>query len=211
MAEETPKINIEAEKTIFNDALVGSGTYRDMMPDTTVVPKIEMPATEFSSLPNEKPMFSMNETISGAGQEYSKFTSENMAPTATVQNNFTNELISSSDNTVDTIRANFSPTNSVQSDNILNAMPAVDSLTNSKLLRSQAFTPGLEDVKTKKIEDRINSQIMPSLKNLASKINDLNVGNKNQNSLVEQRPTNPASNLIFDDRSKKASEAPYWS
>jgi len=196
MAEETPKINIEAEKTIFNDALVGSGTYRDMMPDTTVVPKIEMPATEFSSLPNEKPMFSMNETISGAGQEYSKFTSE---------------LISSSDNIVDTIRTNFSPTNSVQSDNILNAMPAVDSLTNSKLLRSQAFTPGLEDVKTKKIEDRINSQIMPSLKNLASKINDLNVGNKNQNSLVEQRPTNPASNLIFDDRSKKASEAPYWS
>ena len=68
MAEETPKINIEAEKTIFNDALVGSGTYRDMMPDTTVVPKIEMPPTEFSSLPNEKPMFSMNETISGAGQ-----------------------------------------------------------------------------------------------------------------------------------------------
>lgn len=211
MAEDTPKINIEAEKTIFNDALVGSSTYKDMMPDTNTVQKIEMPAVEFSSLPNEKPMFSMNENISGINQNYSTFTSENMSAPQTVQNNFASELITGTDNIDDSIKTTFSSTSNILDDNVLNAMPAADSLSKSKLLRSQAFIPGLDEVKTKKIEDRINSQIMPSLKNLASKINDLNVGNKNQNSMIEQRPTNPSTNLIFDDRSKKASESPYWS
>ncbi|NBO36349.1 hypothetical protein EBU91_02260 [bacterium] len=77
-------------------------------------------------------------------------------------------------------------------------------------MSSNIFIPGLEQIKTKKIEDKINSQIMPSIKSLSSKISELGTANKNQNSLIEQRPTNSPTNLIFEDRSKKASEMPYW-
>jgi hypothetical protein len=89
MAEETAKINIEAEKTVFNDALVNSGTYRDMIPDTANTQTIEMPELEFSALPNEKPIFSMSENMEGIGQDYSAFKSESLSGVDSYKNSFT--------------------------------------------------------------------------------------------------------------------------
>jgi hypothetical protein len=210
MAEETAKINIEAEKTVFNDALVNSGTYRDMIPDTANTQKIEMPELEFSALPNEKPIFSMSENMEGIGQDYSAFKSESLSGVDSYKNSFTSNLMSSDFTPTDSIKDIFTSSSQMNADNILRSDEKNDSLVNSKLMSSNIFIPGLEQIKTKKIEDKINSQIMPSIKSLSSKISELGTANKNQNSLIEQRPTNSPTNLIFEDRSKKASEMPYW-
>ena len=88
--------------------------------------------------------------------------------------------------------------------------PVIAAPNQSRFIPIQSNTGMFDSSKTSNIEKQIKDNIMPSLQKIAQQVNDMNVSTKNQNTDLVERPTIAPTNLIFLDRSTKASSTPTW-
>jgi len=95
-------------------------------------------------------------------------------------------------------------------DTSVNVSPVIPAPNKSRMIPLQANTGSIDSFKTSNIEKQIKDNIMPSLQKIAQQVNDMNVSTKNQNTDLVERPTIAPTNLIFLDRSTKASSPPTW-
>lgn len=95
-------------------------------------------------------------------------------------------------------------------DTSVNVSPVIPAPNKSRMIPLQANTGSIDSFKTSNIEKQIKDNIMPSLQKIAQQVNEMNVSTKNQNTDLVERPTIAPTNLIFLDRSTKASSPPTW-
>ena len=65
--------------------------------------------------------------------------------------------------------------------------------------------------KTSNIEKQISQSILPSIQKIAQQVNDMGASQGKKSSMTEERPTLAPVNLIFMERTAKASQSPAWS
>ena len=65
--------------------------------------------------------------------------------------------------------------------------------------------------KTTNIENQISQSILPSIQKIAQQVNDMGTSQGKKTSMTEERPTLAPVNLIFMERSAKATQSPAWS
>jgi hypothetical protein len=165
--DNTTKIDVQAEKVTFNDAIVQSGTTNDMAKPSEPVTKMELPKTELLG-------------------EKANTPSIEITPVA--------------------------PPSNYETDNRNNMNPVVPASRESKLLKMQTSSPDTaNNKKTTNIEKQISQSILPSIQKIAQQVNDMGVSKGKQVSMTEERPTIAPVNLIFIERSARASQPPAWS
>jgi hypothetical protein len=165
--DNTTKIDVQAEKVAFNDAIVQSGTTNDMTKPSEPVTKMELPKTELLG-------------------EKANMPSIEITPVT--------------------------PPSNYETDNRNNMNPVVPASRESKLLKMQTSSPDTaNNKKTTNIEKQISQNILPSIQKIAQQVNDMGVSKGKQVSMTEERPTIAPVNLIFIERSARASQPPAWS
>ena len=90
--------------------------------------------------------------------------------------------------------------------------PVVPASRESKLLNMQTSSPDtVTSKKTSNIEKQISQSILPSIQKIAQQVNDMGASQGKKSSMTEERPTIAPVNLIFIERSARASQPPAWS
>ena len=104
------------------------------------------------------------------------------------------------------------PPSNYEIDDRINMNPVVPSSRESKLLNMQTSSPdSVTSKKTTNIEKQISQSILPSIQKIAQQVNDMGASKGKQVSMTEERPTLAPVNLIFMERSAKATQSPAWS
>ena len=104
------------------------------------------------------------------------------------------------------------PPSNYETDDRINMNPVVPASRESKLLNMQTSSPdNVTSKKTSNIEKQISQSILPSIQKIAQQVNDMGVSKGKQVSMTEERPTLAPVNLIFMERTAKASQSPAWS
>lgn len=206
-SESSNKIDIQAEKSIFNEAILGSTSKVDMIaptvnkmdldfiPPENITPSMKL---EAFGLKDTKPSFVTPDT--------SPFSRENMA-----------SLSESTDKTKFDFRA--MQASSVEgyptSFDINQPLTPTPASIFGNPAEFKPITPTEDPFEkaqqqTKNLEKLLNNQVMPNIAKIANEVNSLGVKEKNQRTMTEERPTIKPENLIFFDRSQKASSPPEW-
>ena len=104
------------------------------------------------------------------------------------------------------------PPSNYETDDRINMNPVVPASRESKLLNMQTSSPdNVTSKKTSNIEKQISQSILPSIQKIAQQVNDMGASQGKKTSMTEERPTLAPVNLIFMDRTSKASQSPAWS
>lgn len=104
------------------------------------------------------------------------------------------------------------PPSNYETDDRINMNPVVPASRESKLLNMQTSSPdNVTSKKTSNIEKQISQSILPSIQKIAQQVNDMGAAQGKKTSMTEERPTLAPVNLIFMDRTSKASQSPAWS
>jgi hypothetical protein len=122
------------------------------------------------------------------------------------------ELIGEKANIPSIEMAPVAPPSNYNTDNRNNMNPVVPASRESKLLKMQTSSPeAATNKKTTNIEKQISQNILPSIQKIAQQVNDMGTSQGKKSSMTEERPTIAPVNLIFIERSSKASQPPAWS
>ena len=104
------------------------------------------------------------------------------------------------------------PPSNYETDDRINMNPVVPASRESKLLNMQTSSPdNVTSKKTSNIEKQISQSILPSIQKIAQQVNDMGTSQGKKTSMTEERPTLAPVNLIFMERSAKATQSPAWS
>ena len=104
------------------------------------------------------------------------------------------------------------PPSNYETDDRINMNPVVPASRESKLLNMQTSSPDtVTSKKTSNIEKQISQSILPSIQKIAQQVNDMGTSQGKKTSMTEERPTLAPVNLIFMERSSKATQSPAWS
>lgn len=201
----TNKIDVQAEKSILNEAILGSIPKQDMIGPS--VPKIssEVSPSEFLGNTVKLENFALESSPTKFNiPDSTEFSKDNMATIATEQskNFFETGNITSSN-------VSGNPTSFNLGDMML--PPPVTGIPNEFRPIAPTEDPFEKyDKQRKNLEKLVNTQVMPNMQKIANEVNSLSINNKNQKAITEERPTIRPENLIFFDRSQKASSPPAW-
>ena len=122
------------------------------------------------------------------------------------------ELIGERANIPSIAMAPVAPPSNYETDDRINMNPVVPASRESKLLNMQTSSPdNVTSKKTTNIENQISQSILPSIQKIAQQVNDMGTSQGKKTSMTEERPTLAPVNLIFMERSAKATQSPAWS
>lgn len=199
------KIDIQAEKSIFNEAILGSTPKAEMIGATESKAAIDFAPTEYMASSSKLEAFGLeNVPFKSVTPDKSPFSLENMASLSQSgdESNFDLSSIKTTNISAPPISFNLNDS--------MTPGPVVGSPAEFKAIVPTEDPFEKTQEQTKNLEKLLNTQVMPSVQKIANEVNSLGIKEKNQRSMTEERPTVKPENLIFYDRSQKASNPPAW-
>ena len=198
------KIDIIAEKSILNEAIIGSQPKVEFNSATATKVEFDFPRSEIMKTPfdgyNGIPL---NDSIKSYNTTIDPYSPENMANINSIPTNM-NFDISPLSSTDKSISSPFDLNNPLTPSPVVGTPVEFKKIIPTQEVYDQAIK------KTKSLDRQLQGDILPTIKKIASHVNDLSVAKTNNNTLTEERPTFAPTNLIFLDRSTKASSPPAW-
>ncbi len=182
------KIDVQAEKSILNESILGSLNKPEFNMPSEGIPKID---------------FGIPEMMGSSPREKSPFSTENMASISAIPSNInfdSSVLTGTNSYTASPLNIN----------DPLTPPPVVGSPAEFKKITPTEDPYEKAKQQTQNLQKLLNTEVMPNIQKIASTVSDMSVKQKNQSSMTEERPTIPPTNLIFFDRSARTSSPPAW-